>query len=118
MDTIEIKTVFDKADHYLEAARIELNRPAEDVVPYMVCRNARNSVAGYLQAFLLVNGVKQDDEIAPETLLSRCRAINSKFRDLDLSALKFANDDEYSAEYDEMESCINLARRAKQLVTE
>lgn len=118
MDTIQIKSIFDQADQYLEAARNELGRPAEDIVPYMVCRNARNSLSGYLSGFLLVNGIKGDDAASPEILLSRCRSVSNKFRDFDLSAMNFLNDEEYSASQSQMESCIDLAEKAKQLVSE
>ena len=118
MDTIQIKSVFDQAHQQLLAAQSELNRPAEDIVPYMVCRNARNAVSRYLQGFLLVNGIKQNADSSLETLLSRCRAINPKFHDYDISALKFKDDDEFSASFNEMESCIDLARKAKHLVSE
>ena len=118
MDTLQIKSIFEQADQKLEAAISELNRPAEDIVPFMVCRNARNSVSHYLQAFLLAHGTKHDEEVSLETLMSRCRALDNRFHHFDISALKFTNDDEYSADFDEMETCIDLAREAKRLVSE
>ncbi len=116
MDTNKIKTKLEQANQHLEVAKSELNRPAEDVVPFMVCRSARYSVSHYLQGFLLKHGIEFDEEVSVETLLEKCRAIEGKFNNFDLSAITFTKDDEYSAEFDEMENCIDLAEHAKQLV--
>lgn len=118
MDTNQIKIKFEQADQHLEAARSELNRPAEDVVPFMVCRNARYSVSSYLQGFLMIHGIESNEEVSTELLLEECRAIDAKFNKVDLSAIKFSKDDEYSAEIEELESCIDLAKYAKKLVSE
>ena len=117
MDTNQIKSKFEQADQYLEAAKGELNRPAEDVVPYMVCRSARNSIAAYLKGFLLKQGEGFPEEVSAEQLLEKCRAINSNFNEIDLSAITFTKDEEYSAEFDKMESCIDLALFARQLAS-
>nr|WP_297789586.1 HEPN domain-containing protein [uncultured Allomuricauda sp.] len=116
MDTNLIKTKFEQADQFLEAAQSELNRPAEDVVPYMVCRSARKSISHYLKGYLLKHGVESNEDDTVEVLLNKCQEINEKFNDFDLSPLKFNSDDEYSAEFDEMQNCIDLAAYAKELV--
>lgn len=115
MDTQQIKSKFEYADQCLEAAKNELNRPAEDVVPFMVCRSARHSISNYLMGYLLTNGIELDEEVPVETILEKCRALNSAFNDFDLSAINFASDDEYSADFGKMEKCIVLATYAKQL---
>jgi len=116
MDTNVIKTKFEQAEQYLESAQNEMNRPAEDVVPYMVCRSARESISSYLMGFLLKNKVKFDEEDTTEDLLKKCQAVNNKFKDVDLSPLTFTKDYEYSAEIYEMENCIELANYTKKLV--
>lgn len=118
MDTNQIKAEFDQADQHLAAAKSELNRPAEDVVPFMVCRSARYSLSYYLKGFLLKHQINFEEEVSVETLLEKCRVINDKFNELDLSLITFAEDHEYSADFDEMEGCINLAEYAKQLAGE
>ncbi len=118
MDANQINSKFEQADQYLEAAKSELNRPAEDVVPFMVCRSVRHSISNYLQGFLLKHGIAFDEAATVETLLEKCRDLNSKFDGFDLSAITFAKDDEYSAAFDEMENCIDLAMHAKKLVGE
>ena len=116
MHTNQIKTKFEQADQFLEAAQSELNRPAEDVVPYMVCRSARKSISHYLKGFLLKHGIQFEEEDTVEILLKKCQTIHSKFNSFDLSPITFTMDDEYSAEFDEMKSCIDLATYTKQLV--
>lgn len=115
MDTHHIKTKFEQADQFLEAAQSELNRPAEDVVPYMVCRSARKSISHYLKGFLLKHGNEFNEEETVESLLNKCRNINNTFHSFDLGPITFSRDDEYSAEYNRMKSCIDLAAYAKQL---
>ena len=115
MDTNQIKTKFEQADQFLEAAQSELNRPAEDVVPYMVCRSTRKSISHYFKGFLLKHGIVFDEEDTVELLLKKCQTVNSEFNGFDLSPITFTMDDEYSAEFDQMKSCIDLAAYAKQL---
>ncbi|MBO0340367.1 MAG: hypothetical protein VX798_04090 [Bacteroidota bacterium] len=116
MDTDQIKTKFEQADQFLEAAQSELNRPAEDVVPYMVCRSARKSISHYLNGFLLKHGVESNEDDTVEILLNKCQTINNEFNSFDLSPITFTMDEEYSAEFDKMKSCIDLAAYTKQLV--
>lgn len=116
METNQIKTKLEQANQHLEMAKSELNRPAEDVVPFSVCRSARYSISHYFQGFLLKSGIKFNEEDSVETLLEKCRAIDSTFNNVDLSAITFAKDYEYSADFNEMENCIELAEQAKQLV--
>lgn len=118
MDVNHSKTKIEQANQHLEEAKNELNRPAEDVVPYMVCRSARYSISHYLQAFLLKHEIEFDQAASVETLLAKCRAMGDTFNSFDLSAITFTKDDEYSAAFDEMEKCIDLAEFAKQLVSE
>ena len=115
MDTNQIKTKFEQADQFLEAAQSELNRPAEDVVPYMVCRSARKSISHYLKGFLLKHGNDFDEEDTVENLLDKCQTINTSFHSFDLGPITFSRDEEFSAEFDQMKSCIDLAAYAKQL---
>ena len=116
MDTNQIKAEFDQGDQHLAAAKSELNRPAEDVVPFMVCRSTRYSISHYLQGFLLKHGIEPEEEASVEVLLEKCRTLDAAFDSFDLSAITFSKDHEYSALFDEMQNCIDLAEYAKQLV--
>lgn len=117
MSTIEIKAKLEQAHRFLDSAKIEMNRPAEDVVSYMVCRSVRNSVANYLMSYLLKKEVMFNDEESVEELLIKCKQINDDFNEIDLSAITFTKDYEYSAEIDQMDKCIDLAINTKNLVT-
>jgi hypothetical protein len=117
MDTNVIKTKFKQAEQFLESAQSELYRPAEDVVPYMVCRSVRKSISHYLMGFLLKNEVRFAEDDTAEILLKKCQAISDKFEDFDLSPITFTKDYEYSAEIDQMENCIDLANYTKELVS-
>ena len=84
MDTF--KTKFEQAEQLLELAKNELNRPAEDVVPYMVCRSARNSIAHYLMGFLMEKNETFYEEDTVEVLLKKCQNISNKFKNFDLKS--------------------------------
>ncbi|MDM9632704.1 hypothetical protein [Robiginitalea aurantiaca] len=116
MDTNQIKAKFEEANQHLAAAKSELNRPAEDVVPFMVCRSTRYSISNYLEGFLLQNSVEFEEGTTVEDLLKKCRAIDGTFNSVDLSPITFSKDDEYSALFDQMQNCIDLAEQAKELV--
>jgi len=116
MSTNKIKTKLEQGDQFLELAQEEMNRPAEDVVSYMVCRSIRKSISLYLKGFLLDNEVAFNEEETVEVLLKKCQAINSHFKDIDISPLTFTKDYEYTAEIDQMGKCIDLARETKELI--
>ena len=116
MNTNKIIEKFEQGDQFLELAREEMNRPAEDVVSYMVCRSVRKSISNYLKGFLLDNKVGFDEEETIDVLLNKCQAINSNFKNIDLSPLQFTKDYEYTAEIDQMGRCINLATETKGLI--
>ena len=115
METTLIRSNFEQARQCLEAAKNELNRPAEDVVPFMVCRSARNSISHSLMGFLLRNDSNLNTEEPLEVLLEKCKTLDKRFRELDLSPLEFDRDEEYSAAFEQMENCIDLALFARQL---
>ncbi|MBL7472196.1 hypothetical protein [Robertkochia sediminum] len=116
MDTTAINYRFKTADRSLREAKEELNRPAEDVVPFMVCRSVRHSISNNLMGFLMKHGIQVDENAPVKTLLENCSAIDKKFRGLELTPISFVMDEEYSATFDKMESCIDLATYVRQLV--
>lgn len=116
MSTTEIKTKVEQANQFLQLAQDELNRPAEDVVSYMVCRSVRKSIAHYLMGYLLKNNVGFDEQETVDDLLKKCKSVNGDFKSFDLSPLNFTKDYEYTAEIDRMDKCIDLAHETKHLV--
>jgi hypothetical protein len=111
------KTKFEQAEQCLASAQTELNRPAEDVVSIMVYRSVQKSITHYLMGFLLKNNTAFDEGDTLEVLLQKCKAIDSKFNNFDLSPLTFTKISKYSNEFDQMENCMNLARYTKKLVS-
>lgn len=116
MSTNVIKTKFEQGDQFLELAQEELNRPAEDVVSYMVCRSVRKSISSYLMGFLLKNEVVFDEEETVYDLLKKCQKINNEFSSIDLSPITFTKDYEYTAEINQMMRGIDLANETKELI--
>ncbi|MGB5464192.1 MAG: HEPN domain-containing protein, partial [Aureibaculum sp.] len=49
--------LFTDASKKLNEANEELFKPKEDLVTYMVCKNAQFAIENYLKGFLLQNGV-------------------------------------------------------------
>jgi HEPN domain-containing protein len=117
MDTNKTKIKIAQANQHLATAKTELNRPAEDVVPFMVCRSSRYAISHYLQAFLLTHAVAFEAEDSAEELLKKCLTVDDSFKNLDLRAITFVRDEEYSALFDQMQNCILLAENTKELVT-
>ncbi len=83
----KIQHTLDSADVHFNAAKEELCRPEEDVVPYMVCNNAYKAVGKYLTGFLLKNGIEIHNSMSLDVLLNLCRDVDPKFKDLHLSPL-------------------------------
>ncbi len=83
----KIKSTLDQAAELFDAAKEELCRPEEDVVPYMVCNNAYRSVTKYLNGYLLKNGIEIHHSMSLQVLLNLCRDVDPKFNDLDLSSM-------------------------------
>jgi len=82
-----IKSTLDKAEDFLSRAKSELYKPREDVVSYSVCQNAYYAIVNYLGSFLMDNGVEFQESSNVADLLSSCREIDAKFKDLHLAPL-------------------------------
>ncbi len=76
---------FDKAYAKLSEANKELYRPEEDIVSFLVCKNAQFAVENYLKGYLLKNGI----DVAPyktiDTLYKECVRINKRFEKVNLN---------------------------------
>lgn len=77
--------LFDEALQKLHQANEELNRPSEDVVSYLVCKNSQVAIENFLKGFLLKNNVDPKDLRTIKSLYQKCLAMDDKFRELDLS---------------------------------
>ena len=116
MHVNQSRTKFEQADQYLEAAQSELNRPAEDVVPHMVSSSARHAIHYYLQGFLFTRKADFSDTDSVDTLLEKCRAIDSNFHELQLGTLEAEEENKYRTKLDEANHLVDIASRAKELV--
>lgn len=68
----------------LSDANRELYRPEEDIVSYLVCKNAQFAVENYLKGYLLKNGVPIDELNTIGTLYQACKKVNPRFEKVNL----------------------------------
>lgn len=117
MHNQKVKTTLDQADELFMTAQEELSRPEEDVVPYMVCRNAFKSVNKYLTGFLLKHGMEIHASMSLEVLLDRCREIDPRFNGLNLDPLYSTNEQEdVWMDMDTVKEFIGLATLTREMV--
>lgn len=76
--------LFDDAAKMLNEANQELFRPEEDVVSFLVCKNAQTAIEKYLKAYLYKNGVEAEEYASIKELYMACKKINPKFEEVDL----------------------------------
>jgi len=113
----KVKTTMSQADELFNAAKEELCRPEEDVVPYLVCRNAYKSVDKYLTGYLMMNGLEIHNSIPLDRLLSMCTDVNNKFADLDLDPMLHTDETEdIWVSMDTVRKFIDLATQTRNLV--
>ena len=111
------QTTLNQADQLFLTAQEELSRPEEDVVPYMVCRNAFKSVNKYLTGFLLKHGMDIHASMSLELLLDRCREIDPKFNSLNLAPLYSTSEQEdVWMDMDTVKEYIRLATKTREMV--
>ncbi|MGL1887655.1 MAG: hypothetical protein OCD76_14155 [Reichenbachiella sp.] len=117
MYTGKAKNTLEQADQLYHEAQEELARPEEDVVHYMVCRNAFKSINKYLTAYVLKHGAKVHSSVSLQALLEQCRRLNYGFENINLESM-------YSTKLSEdvwmdkktMQSYFSLATMTRELV--
>ena len=118
----KIKSTWEQADQFLQSAENEMYRAAEDVVPHMVCSNARQSIVNYLNGFLLKNGIENKTTMSIEELLNQCRDIDPRFKNLKLDDNMYCSNEEHNdffcTNLKKVEECLELATQAKKMVSE
>lgn len=111
------QTTLEQADQLFHTAQEELSRPEEDVVPYMVCRNAFKSVNKYLTGFLLKHGMEIHASMSLELLLDRCREIDPKFERLNLAPLYSTSvQEDVWMDMETVKEFIGLATQTREIV--
>jgi len=104
--------LFNKAVEKLNEANEELFRPEEDVVTYMVCKNAQNAIENYLKGFLFNNGIDPSSFKTIDNLYEQCKKINHKFEKIDLSNFSCKShklDSRYCNEVSKASNCFDIA---------
>lgn len=115
----KIISVLNQAEEYLNEAEEGMLKPEEDIVPYMICRNAYRSIQSYLTWFLMNRDLKYNPEITLKELLMDCRKFDGKFNDLHLDLLYDAHEKEdVWMDLAIANRFMSLARQAKALVNE
>lgn len=98
-----------------------LNKPKRDLVPIAVVELIKNSICGFLSAFLHENGVENIDREDILALQQASAAINKSFLDLNYESIAALMEDDnfaYSSELDEdpLNRYLNTLDKTKDLV--
>lgn len=104
--------LFKEAVEKLGEANTELYRPEEDIVTYLVCKNAQFAIKNYLTAFLLQNGIDTGENSTIDTLYEQCVLINKRFKKINLSDFNCTSQKistEYCNEVTRVSGCFNVA---------
>lgn len=108
----EAHRFFDEAYAKLSEANKELFRPEEDIVSYLVCKNAQFAVKNYLSGYLLKNGVDITGFTSIDTLYEQCVRLNSNFQKIDLTEFTchaIENDAKHCDEVTKVSHCFRVA---------
>jgi HEPN domain-containing protein len=106
--------LFDDAIEKLNEANEELLKPKEDVVSYLVCKNAQHAIENFLKGFLLQNGIDPSKYKTTGSLYEQCRAINKNFKEINLSDFDCKShkmDSRNCNEVSKVSSCFEIADR-------
>jgi len=104
--------LFNDAIEKLNEANEELFKPKEDVVSYLVCKNAQFAVENFLKGYLMKNGVNPDDYKTIDSLYKQCEKINPKFKRIELSDFECKPHEmgtRYCEEVSKVSSCFTTA---------
>jgi len=106
------KDHFNKAQGNLKGANEELFKPEEDVVTYLVCKNSQFAIENYLKGYLTLRGFETQNNETIESLLDRCKSLNSKFNQIDLTTIDCRAheiDSKYCQDVNKVSSCFDTA---------
>ena len=78
--------LFESAIEKLNQAKDEYYRPEEDMLTYLICKNAQSSIESFLKGYLLKNDVDPGGLDSLDALLDKCKTINNGFEKVDLYA--------------------------------
>lgn len=113
METLA-NTYFEIAIKKMKEANRELHRPEEDVVSYLVCKNAQNAVQNYLRGYLLRSGIETKKEDTLDALYTQCVELNNNFKEVNLAGFNCQYDDKnsrYCSGAEKVSRCFEIANR-------
>lgn len=102
-------------------ANKELMRPEEDVVSFVICKNAQFAIENYLKGYLFKNGFNADNLQTIEELHKECININPKFKNVDLSEINCKSGktaEKYCYEVSKVSKCFDVANSLDTLLKE
>lgn len=85
MKTFNAHALFGEAFSKLATAKEEMNRPEEDVVTFLVCKNAQFAVESFLTGFLIKNGIEPAHHATIKELHVQCVNLNPNFSKVNLT---------------------------------
>ncbi|UOB17566.1 HEPN domain-containing protein [Abyssalbus ytuae] len=108
----EAKQLFKQAVDTLNRASEELYRPEEDIVTYLVCKNAQVAIESFLKGYLVENGVDISKHTTVNSLYNKCLDINKNFKEIDLSEFNCKSqslESRYCDDVSKVDSCFKIA---------
>lgn len=131
MKNENIKQLFVQAEGDLEKSRMELYKPAEDVVRYSVCTFARRALYRYLNCLYLFykeeQGEPAEENLSLEALYDYSSRFDERLKALDLESIYckgkgMLSDDEpevfFCNDVFKLRYCSDLAENVRELVIE
>lgn len=106
------KKLFEEAVEKLKEANKELYRPKEDIVSYLVCKNAQYAIKNYLSGYLLQNGIDTSNHDTIDALYNQCVLIDKRFKKVNFSEFNCTTQTistEYCNEVSRVSNCLNIA---------
>ncbi len=105
---------FEIAVEKMKEANRELYRPEEDVVSFLVCKNAQMAVQNYLRGYLLRSGIETKKEDTLDDLYSQCVNLNKNFHQVDLKGFNCQYENmkaKYCNGVEKVSRCFEIANR-------
>ncbi len=106
------KNHFNTAKENLNNANNELFKPEEDVVSYLVCKNSQVAIENYLKGYLSLRCFETNKEETLQSLLNRCKSLDSKFNQVDIETIDckaHKMDSRYCQDVSKVSSCFDAA---------
>lgn len=82
----EANVLFNDALAKLQQAKEEFFRPEEDLMTYLICRNAQYSIENFLKGYLVQQEVDPEMYQSMDKLYEKCISLNRDFARVDLAA--------------------------------